>query len=203
MLPFGHVGFSYAIALLLETIHEIIRRNKKDHIVSREQLDDEEHASSIINYLLFSITIFLPDVFDKTVSQIMVHSGRAYGHTLLFVFTTSLITFFITRRNKQITFTVFLGSFIHLWLDLDNGGFVPFFWPFIPYFFPTSEPWTVQRLLYIYLTSPPPSEIIGFILTVTLLWIKRKDIMYHLRYQNPIFRRMHDHVTLKSKIIEE
>ncbi len=188
MLPFGHVGFSFSVALLLEGLVKK-RRIRRSSVESTKGMEGESHQG-LIHHRLFLITLFLPDLFDKIISQLLVQSGRAYGHTILFVLVATVIAFVLTRKNKQVGLTVFLGAIVHLILDLDNGGFVPFFWPIFPQTFISSKPWSLQRLLIIYMTAPPISEVMGMLLIFVILIVKRREISSYLHDENILLKRI-------------
>ncbi|MFW9781879.1 MAG: metal-dependent hydrolase [Candidatus Heimdallarchaeota archaeon] len=85
-----------------------------------------------VNRLTLIIGSVIPDVIDKSLMFLGISSGRGYSHTLLFVFVSSLLVFFGTRKNKLLAISYFAGSFIHLLLDLPD---IPLFFPLIPYQF--------------------------------------------------------------------
>lgn len=61
-----------------------------------------------------------------------ITSGRGYSHTLLFFLISTLLIFLVTKGNKVISSSYFIGVLIHLLLDLPE---VPLFFPFISYEF--------------------------------------------------------------------
>lgn len=71
-----------------------------------------------------------PDIMDKTILFLQLGSGRDYFHSIFFLFLCFGILFFITRGNKSISFSFFIGTLFHLLLDLPA---IPLFYPFIEY----------------------------------------------------------------------
>jgi len=71
-----------------------------------------------------------PDIMDKTLLFLQLGSGRDYFHSIFILFLCFGILFFITRGNKSISFSFFIGTLIHLLLDLPS---IPVFYPFIEY----------------------------------------------------------------------
>ncbi len=71
-----------------------------------------------------------PDIMDKTILFLQMGSGRDYFHSIFFLFLCFGILFFITRGNKSISLSFFIGTMFHLLLDLPA---IPLFYPFIEY----------------------------------------------------------------------
>ena len=71
-----------------------------------------------------------PDIMDKTILFLQLGSGRDYFHSIFFLFLCFGILFFITRGNKSISLSFFIGTMFHLLLDLPA---IPLFYPFIEY----------------------------------------------------------------------
>ncbi len=179
MLVWGHIGFSFTFIFIITVTYTIFSRIKVPKGTSnpiKHTIDNNDIVNSslqIIEPKLFLIAIFLPDIVDKIFSQLTLHSGRAVGHTLFFLAVVSIMTFALTE-NKKLTRTIFLGDLFHL--ILDSGGYVPWLWPFLPLLFPKSEPWTIEKLVYIYLHSPPWYEVVGFLLTIGTLLVYQKNL---------------------------
>jgi uncharacterized membrane protein required for colicin V production len=77
----------------------------------------------------------LPDLIDKPLVLFgITQYGRYIGHTLTVGIIISLISFAITRK-KLVPVSLFLGYLFHLLEDMPF--FVPWFYPFVKYDFPT------------------------------------------------------------------
>lgn len=119
------------------------------------------------NRFALVIGSLIPDIIDKALMFLSISSGRGYSHTLLFSVVSSLIVFFITKRSKAISISYFLGTLLHLLLDLP---YVPLFFPFIPYdFIYIEDPfgfWLYKLLHdpFTYIT-----EIVGLIILIFVI----------------------------------
>lgn len=71
-----------------------------------------------------------PDIMDKSMLFLQSGSGRGYFHSLFFIILCFGFLFLITRGNKSISFSFFIGTLFHLLLDLPA---IPLFYPFIEY----------------------------------------------------------------------
>ncbi len=71
-----------------------------------------------------------PDIMDKTLLFLQLGSGRDYFHSIFILLLCFGILFFITRGNKSISFSFFIGTLFHLLLDLPA---IPLFYPFVEY----------------------------------------------------------------------
>ncbi|QEE15479.1 metal-dependent hydrolase [Promethearchaeum syntrophicum] len=71
----------------------------------------------------------LPDLIDKPISLITkMMSGRGIAHTPIFLFSLSILIYFLTQ-NKWISLSIGFGMVFHLILDIPD---LPWFWPFNP-----------------------------------------------------------------------
>ena len=106
----------------------------------------------------------IPDLIDKALMFLSISSGRSYSHTLLFSVVSSLFVFLITKRSKTISISYFIGTLLHLLLDLPD---VPLLFPFIPYDFTYKEDpfgYWLYKLLHDPLTYI--TEIAGLIILI-------------------------------------
>ncbi|MGB9576989.1 MAG: metal-dependent hydrolase [Candidatus Micrarchaeia archaeon] len=82
----------------------------------------------------------LPDLVDKPLFLLGVTpSSRFIAHTLFFAFAVSLIVFFAAPRKLRwpLACSALFGCTTHLLLD--SYGFLPLFYPFLPYDFPSTN----------------------------------------------------------------
>ncbi|MFX1588546.1 MAG: metal-dependent hydrolase [Promethearchaeota archaeon] len=84
------------------------------------------------NRLALIIGSLIPDIIDKSLMFLNMSSGRGFSHTILFTFLSSLVVFLITKWNKIISISYYVGTITHLLLDLPD---IPLFFPFIYYDF--------------------------------------------------------------------
>lgn len=83
------------------------------------------------------IGAILPDVVDKGLLVVgLAPNGRFIAHTIWFGPLAALLTFALTKR-KYLAFAILVGCYSHLLLDM--GYFLPLFYPFVEYEFPTPE----------------------------------------------------------------
>ncbi len=88
-----------------------------------------------IIYLLFAS--MLPDVVDKVLFAARVApSTRFIGHTIIFSLAVSFLFYIITKK-KNIGLALLLGCLLHLLGDIT--GFLPLFYPFVNYAFPSGQ----------------------------------------------------------------
>ncbi|MFX1311970.1 MAG: metal-dependent hydrolase [Promethearchaeota archaeon] len=90
------------------------------------------HIKKNFQFNRFALIIgsLIPDIIDKTLMFLSISSGRGYSHTLLFSVVSSLFVYLITKRSKAISISYFIGTLLHLMLDLPD---VPLLFPFISY----------------------------------------------------------------------
>jgi len=141
-----------------------------------------------INRFVLLVGAMIPDIIDKLLLFIELGSGRFISHTLLFLFSSSLILLLATHivqywnasNENKITYIIpasyFIGVLIHILLDLPE---IPLLYPFIPYeFVYVEEP--INYWFKVLLTNPVVliTEITGifFILSVIV-----KNKLYHLK----------------------
>jgi len=86
-----------------------------------------------LSFFYVAIASLLPDIIDKPLAIIgLAPCGRHIGHTLLVVLIIPSLTYLITRK-KTISLSILFGCWMHLLLD--SPGFIPWFYPFVPYDF--------------------------------------------------------------------
>ncbi|TXT61864.1 MAG: membrane protein of unknown function [Promethearchaeota archaeon] len=145
-----------------------------------------------INRLTILIASLLPDVIDKVFLFFGIGDGRFIFHSLFFVLITTLLIVLLNKlllyakiedrikNSYSIAFSFFIGSFIHLLLDLPT---IPLFYPFIEYkkyyYFPHFGA-AVNSWLIEFLSNPILifSEIAGFAM---LLFILIHNKLYNLK----------------------
>lgn len=116
--------------------------------------------------LIAAISSQIPDLIDKPLFLIGIFpSGRYIGHTIFFVLLFGIITYIITKK-KAISVAVSFGMLMHLFEDLPY--FVPWFYPFMNYDFPTG-PFEFQYTLTLFAL-----DLVGLIL-LYILYIKNKS----------------------------
>ena len=87
----------------------------------------------------------LPDLIDKPLKILGVAPcGRFIGHTL-FGGIVAFIISYLWKRDKKISFTLLFTYYLHLLEDIPF--FMPWFYPFKNYNFPTG-PWIIKYTLY-------------------------------------------------------
>ncbi len=124
-----------------------------------------------INRLAFSIALMLPDLVDKFLMWTVGTTGRSWAHNLLFLVLAG-IPFLLAGRGS-IAYSVWLGTLIHLFLDIPA---VPWFFPFISYDLWGASPPDYAGGFWEYLltglTQPVTliTEIVGILCLIWLLW---------------------------------
>jgi hypothetical protein len=79
----------------------------------------------------FILGVFLPDIFDKTLSILgLIECSRSYAHNIFFAIGAGAVAFAITRK-KNIALAIMLGAMLHL--VQDSIHFVPYFYPLVSY----------------------------------------------------------------------
>ena len=93
-------------------------------------------ASLLFFYpLLAALASQLPDLIDKPFYILGIFPcGRYIGHTLLAVIIIGLISYLLTKK-KLVALSISFGMLMHLFEDLPY--FIPWFYPFVGYDFPT------------------------------------------------------------------
>jgi len=133
--------------------------------------------------LALIIGAMFPDIVDKTILFLKLANGRAYFHSLLFVFICFGIIFLLSKGNKAISVPFLIGMLFHLLLDLPN---IPLFYPFIMYDFIYIED-PLPHWIHTLMTSPvvQATEIIGIGLLIFIVINNKlysfKDIVDYLR----------------------
>ncbi len=126
----------------------------------------------------------IPDLIDKALMFLSISSGRGYSHTLLFSVVSSLFVFLITKRSKAISISYFIGTLLHLLLDLPD---VPLLFPFIPYDFTYIEDpfgfWLYKLLHdpFTYITEISGLIILIFVIIINKLFSFNKITVYLLK----------------------
>lgn len=112
-----------------------------------------------------AIGVLIPDLLDKPLRILgLAPHSRYIGHTLLGVALSFALAYLITK-NRLISFSLSFGYFLHLLEDLPF--FIPWFYPFVDYTFPTGafkfqytlfafifDAIGVALVLYLYRTKP-------------------------------------------------
>ena len=137
--------------------------------------------SFFIAYMILLLPLYtaigslIPDLIDKPLNILgILPSSRHIGHTLLGVFTCFLFVYLITR-NKKISFSISFGYLLHLFEDLPF--FVPWFYPFVKYDFPTG-PFSFHYTLFAFVF-----DVIGIML---LVYVLKKDRKLLGHYKNSL-----------------
>lgn len=120
-----------------------------------------------VNRFALIIGSMLPDFIDKPLEILGISSGRGYCHTLLFVFTSFMVLYLATRRNKPVSCPFLIGMLIHLLLDTP----APLFYPFISYDFVEVHEnaighWSNKIMVDLLVIS---TEIIGIIIIIFIV----------------------------------
>lgn len=119
------------------------------------------------NRFALLIGAIIPDIIDKTLMFLNISSGRGYSHTLLFALISSSLILLLTKGNKAITMSYFIGTLFHLLLDLPE---IPLFFPLVPYdFIYIEDPF--GQWLFTLLNEPLiyVTEIIGIVILVFIV----------------------------------
>ncbi|MCX8178234.1 MAG: metal-dependent hydrolase [Candidatus Aenigmarchaeota archaeon] len=128
--------------------------------------------------LIAAISSQIPDLIDKPLFLLGIFpSGRYIGHTLLFVVLFGFMTYIITKR-KVISIAVSFGMLMHLFQDLPY--FIPWFYPFINYIFPTG-PFEFQYTLKLFLL-----DLTGIVL-LTILYLKNNGFKKEINDVKKVF----------------
>ena len=86
-----------------------------------------------LSFFYVAIASLLPDIIDKPLAIIgLVPCGRHIGHTFFTGIIISGLAYLIMRK-KFVSISLLFGFLMHLLLD--QPGFMPWFYPFIPYDF--------------------------------------------------------------------
>ena len=122
-----------------------------------------------VDYRFVLVGAILPDLIDKPIGNYLLYSvfqnGRIFGHTLLFVFTLTLLGSYVTKKYKTgFVELLALGSLLHiaedqLWKDPGT-----LFWPLLGLEFPKYELENYFGYILYVLTHNPDAyvpEIIG------------------------------------------
>lgn len=136
-----------------------------------------------VNRLALIIGSMFPDIVDKALLFLKLANGRAYFHSLLFVFISFGILFLLSKGNKPISFSFLIGMLFHLMLDLPD---IPLFYPFIIYdFIYVEDP--LPHWIHTLMTSPvvQATEIIGIGLLIFIVIHNKlynfKDLLDYLK----------------------
>lgn len=146
-----------------------------------------------------------PDIVDKTLLILKLSNGRAYFHSLLFIFLSFLVLFLILKGNKEVSLSFLTGMLFHLLLDLPD---IPLFYPFISYEFAyTDDPiphWTTTLL-----TSPlvQITEIIGLgiliFITAKYRLYKSEDLVRYLKTTSGVSIKYPSTIKPEIQIVED
>jgi membrane-bound metal-dependent hydrolase YbcI (DUF457 family) len=93
----------------------------------------------------------LPDVIDKPLGYLYMHSGRTTSHTLLFgLLCLAPLTYFHKPRERRWLLALSVGVFAHLFFDEMWSQPVVLFWPLFGTVFPPS---VSSKWLYYWITT--------------------------------------------------
>lgn len=132
----------------------------------------------LANFLSLSIVLasfgaLLPDLIDKPLVLIGIAPlGRYIGHTLFTAVVSSIVTFLITK-NKNYGLSIGFGCIFHLFEDLP--GFIPWFYPFVDYDFPSVP----LKIKYTFLMFS--LDVIGLI---SIYYITQKNHEFSILFEN-------------------
>ncbi len=118
-------------------------------------------ASLLFFYpFLAAISSQIPDLIDKPLYLLGIFpSGRYIGHTILAVLVIGLLAYALTKR-KLVALSISFGMLMHLFEDLPY--FIPWFYPFINYNFPT-DPFEFHYTFKLFIL-----DVTGLILLIIL-----------------------------------
>ena len=128
--PLAHLGFPLILADIFGQI--LIQDGKA---TTKSNIPNKTWSNGLFNPTALGLGCVLPDIVDKTFSQIVFSSGRALGHTFLFSIVCSIP--FLVIYSKKTGFSLSIGVLSHLLLD--STGELPWFWPLYPKSFTTTE----------------------------------------------------------------
>ncbi len=145
-----------------------------------------------INRLVLIISSLLPDMLDKPLELLQISVGKLYIHNLLFLFSSTLLLFFLSKKNKPITYTYFVGYLMHLILDIPVDIFFPIILFEIPIHINPVGFWLV-RWTTVFIVN---TEIIGAIFLLVLFikyqLYKRKAVLRFFKVRNTEFLRLYE-----------
>lgn len=133
-----------------------------------------------VNRYALLIGALFPDIIDKPLQLLNIGGGRAFGHTLLFLIIAFVSLHLLSKGNKSVSIPFLFGMIFHLILDIP---YVPLFYPFISYEFPTSD-LPAQELWIEKILSDPYVYITEFVGLFILIYILISNELYGL---NDIF----------------
>jgi len=118
-------------------------------------------ASLLFFYpLLAAASSLIPDLIDKPFYILGIFPcGRYIGHTLLAIVIVGLISYLLTKR-KLVALSISFGMLMHLFEDMPY--FIPWFYPFVDYDFPTG-PFEFHYTLKLFIL-----DMIGLFLLIIL-----------------------------------
>ncbi len=129
------------------------------------------HRCLNVDILPVTFGAIFPDVVDKTLCQVLhlTPSGRMYAHTLLsLMMTTSLVGWL---KGPNLAWGWGVGYLSHLLCDI--GGFVPWFYPFMPYDFKPNQSNLSDLFIRIF-NATRPLELLLIVAAILSLVIKNK-----------------------------
>jgi inner membrane protein len=196
MLLFGHIGFTLAGALLLNSV--ILHARFRD----KPKIDEQSPNSAArpvlkgpsaefwgliertkgLDLRFVIIGSLLPDIIDKPIGHYFFYdvygNGYLYGHTLLFVLLLAAAGYaaYLISQKSFLLWLAF-GSMAHLILDFIFFKRRVFLWPLYGFAFPrgTSPPFgewllgLVTQLFHRPWAAAP--EVLGAIITIGFFWL--------------------------------
>ncbi len=198
MLPLGHIGITWAVAVLpghaARVIRSVIARPDSEVDNSQYMLEKPSRdnygtlqritsVSRSINIRLLLIGSLLPDIFDKPIGQLFFveyfSNGRIFGHTLLFLVLITIIGLFLYKsRNNTWLLVLSFGTFMHLILDAMWLTPQTLFWPLYGFTFERIDLSSWIQDIFGSLASNPLvylPELAGFVLVAWFMWRQQQN----------------------------
>ena len=115
------------------------------------------YIKSRFSFNRFTIIIasIFPDIIDKPLLFLSLGTGRGISHTLIFLLSSTLILYLISKRNIIMTLSFLYGISFHFILDLPE---VPLFYPLV--YYDSNLFWNEQYLLQALLTYNTKLEVV-------------------------------------------
>ena len=206
MLLFGHIGITFASAVLGFGLREKLRHGITEDGVEKTSPARDSHSSndhprsktsffrSLANHMdirFLLVGSMLPDIIDKPIGVYLFwetfSSGRIFSHTLLFLVLVTVAGLLIRRYSgKTWGLALSFGTFLHLILDQMWEMPKTLLWPIFGIAFEGMDPtYWLGNILQALLREPEVyvPEIIGFVVLVWFVWelLHRRAIMRFLR----------------------
>ena len=193
MLPLGHIGITWAVAVLPGHVVRAIRsvtaypdsksgnsqysleRPSRDNYGTLQRITS---VSRYINIRLLLIGSLLPDIIDKPIGEFFFReyfsNGRIFGHTLLFLALITIIGLFLYKsRHSTWPLVLSFGTFMHPILDAMWLTPPTLFWPLYGFTFERIDlNLYYQDILGTLISNPQVylPELMGFVLIAWFMW---------------------------------